>query len=810
MDENFSTPMMQQYMEIKKDYKDYLVFYRMGDFYELFLQDAEIGSQIMDVALTSRNKGSEGKIPMCGVPFHAIDTYLAKVIKAGHKAAICEQITKPQKNIKLVERKVVRIITPGTIIEQNLLDQKTNNYVLTIYQDALAYADISTGQFFTKFIIMDQLFDQIKKINPAEIVIDIKDYNDDIFLQKLSQLTPNITKFEFDDQNYPLIVKALCTEFEILRTETFDLDQNKDKKLIIVASNLIKYLKYIQKSDIKNFTKITKILDQKYVRFDIESIQNLEIFSSSKNYDTKNYSLFNTIDKTHTAMGARLLKDWLIKPLIEYTEINQRLEITQILANSHKNRQEIIDLLQQINDIPRLYAKLANGTGNARDLQNICISLTNSIVLADRINQLEKITGQGFKFEIDSNLKPCLNKILNSLTITPPFTVREGNMINPGVDERLDQINREIKSTKDWITNLEQQQRELTQIPNLKVGFNSVFGYYIEITKSYIQKVPTDYIRKQTLVNAERYITDELKQKEEIVLNAQSKINEIEFEIFNDLVSQLCKYTRQINDIVNKIATIDCLVAFALNASQNNWIKPTITDDYDLILKEAKHPVVEKTMEIGKFTPNDTTLSKNEFIHLITGPNMSGKSTYIRQVAIIQLLAQIGSFVPAQTAKLSIVDGIYTRIGSGDALAQGLSTFMVEMIETAKILNNATKNSLVILDEVGRGTSTIDGIAIAQAIVEHIHQNIKCKTLFATHLHELTNLSQRLKNLANYHIAVLESQTTIKFLHKIKTGSTDKSYGIDVAKLAGIPVTVIQRANEILNKNTTNQLKLDL
>jgi len=816
MDENFNTPMMQQYMQIKKEYKGYLLFYRMGDFYELFLKDAEIGSQIMDVALTSRSKGSEGRIPMCGVPFHSIDTYLAKVIKAGYKAAICEQITKPQKKVKLVERKVIRIVTPGTITEENLLDQKSNNYILTFMSEkeatGIAYADISTGEFYTKILEQGNLFDELKKINPAEIVISSQSYNDDLLLRKLSEITKNISHYDFDNSNYQNVIKGIHQIFNIIRTETFDLDQNKDKQAIVASYNLLTYLKYIQKQNLKNIQKITKIYNANSARLDIESIQNLELFQSTKSFDNKDHSLFATLDKTHTAMGARLLKDWLYRPLIDKSQINQRLDITETLIKEHKLREELIISLKKINDIPRLLAKLISGTGNARDLQNICVSILSAIETGKLIDANASIANKNYQFKTKTELNEIAYNTLNALTINPPFSIREGNMINHGVDERLDEINNEIKSSKEWITNLEQALRKDTQIANLKVGFNSVFGYYIEVTKSYLDKVPPEYIRKQTLANAERYITQELKEKEEIVLNAQSKINEIEFEVFTNLINELTKYTEQIIDLAQKIGHLDCLICFAINAIENNYIKPIIetNDNYDLTIVEGRHPVVEKTMDVSHFTPNDSNINKNAFLHLITGPNMSGKSTYIRQVAIIQLMAQIGSYVPAKNAHITIVDGIYTRIGSGDALAQGLSTFMVEMIETAKILNNATKNSLVILDEVGRGTSTVDGIAIAQAIVEYIHAKIGCKTLFATHLHELTSLSQRLKKLKNYHIAVLENETEIRFLHKIKEGSTDKSYGIDVAKIAGIPVEVIDRAKAILNKNTTSQLKLNL
>lgn len=824
-DESASTPMMQQYLKVKEEYQDCLVFYRMGDFYELFLDDAIVASKILDLTLTSRNKSSEKRIPMCGIPYHAVDSYLPKLVEAGYKVAICEQVTKATKGKELVERKVIRIVTPGTIVDENLLNKKSSNYLLNFVVGTksigLSFADISTGNLYSLSIEKSQnendywalLLNEIRKINPQEIVVTERNYSDSIYIEKLSSIQgSNISHYKFneDDNAYDYLKNF----FNIKSLEIFDINPN-DRELIESSRNIIFYLNYTQKNNVRNITKIQRIRNEKYLRLDSETLSNLEIFRSNRYSGNNDISLISVLDVTSTGMGSRTLRDWLLKPLINKSEIDKRLDCVSLLVQKHNLRELLNENMQKIPDLERVFSKLTNGIGNSRDVLNLSNGLKNSIEILNQskdLNEIKEIIGDHSQNDLLQKLHQLTAYIDERIVENPPFSVREGNMIRFGVDERLDSLLSSIKESKEWINNLEKSERENLSIPNLKVGFTSVFGYYIEVTKSYLEKVPTHYNRKQTLVGAERFITEELKEKEEIVLTAQEKINEIEYEIFKDVVEEIIRNADPILRMAWIIGNIDSLLSFSIIAIENNYRRPIIKnmENFSVKIQEGRHPVVENSIERGTFTPNDLELSTRKYIHLITGPNMAGKSTYIRQAAIIQIMAQTGSFIPVNESEISIVDGIYTRIGSGDALAQGLSTFMVEMIETAKILNNATKNSLIILDEVGRGTSTTDGLAIAQSIVEYIHNTVGAKTLFATHFHELIDLSQRLKHLENYHVEIVDTNGEIKFLHKVSLGGTDKSYGIDVAKLAGVPEEVINRARQILNKNSSNQLKLAL
>ncbi len=845
----FETPMMQQYARIKKEYPDTLLFFRLGDFYELFLEDAEIGARILDITLTARNKGKDGKIPMCGVPFHAIDSYLGKIVKAGYKAAICEQVTKPEKGKNIVEREVVRIVTPGTVTDDGILDRKANNFVLALnYTDnlnqqnlpgnhtanyssgvvAFSYVDISTGDFYVlkkNYKGKDELFriisNEVKRISPSEILLDRSLYENSELLQLLrdsgqtnifTHLDSSLSSNAIDQVNY---IRGF---FDVVSLDVYAID-NDDVEMIDTIYFLLNYLDYTQKSNISHINKIINTTKVKYMRLDSEAIRNLEIFQSNQIgiAKRKDNSLFSVIDYSKTALGSRLLRNWLLYPLIDKSKINKRLSSVEWFLNHRKEKDEVTSTLEHIIDIERTFAKVGVKTANARDLVYLSNSLEKSLDVIKVVEnqktvlsvlELENSTLKNIKDEI----KVVIDKINTTIVDEPPLTVREGKMIKKGVNQELDDIKASIEDSKKWIAELEAKERERTGIAKLKVGYNSVFGYYIEVTKANSHLVPDDYIRKQTLVNAERYITEELKYREQIVLNAEEKINEIEYEIFMDLLDEILNWKDSIQAVAKIIAVIDVLSGFANLSLDRNYVKPNIfePEKFDTKLTESRHPVVETVLQTGEFTPNNCELTKKKYIHLITGPNMAGKSTYIRQVALIQLLAQIGSFVPAYSAEISIVDGIYTRIGAGDALAQGLSTFMVEMIETAKILNNATKHSLVVLDEVGRGTSTIDGLSIAQAVTEYLHNTVGCKTLFATHFHELTQLDLRLKHLDNYHVSILDKDGEIKFLHKVEKGGTDKSYGIEVAKLAGVPDEVISRAKEILSKSQREQLGFGL
>ena len=590
--------------------------------------------------------------------------------------------------------------------------------------------------------------------------------------------------------------------FKVKTLEVFNLDENNVTQLNAIRK-LLEYLLYTQKDKLFHVKKIVNESNSESMKLDYGTINNLEIFYSNKRKESSEntFSLIDTLDKTYTAMGGRLLKSWISTPLFNEKKIQKRLDTVEEIINNHNFRNEIQSNLKHILDIERLVSKIGTSTANARDL----IGLSNSLNLTSKLIELlceNKIIDRNKTKSVSENIKNAEKLITNKIKDEPPASIHVGGMIKKNVDQSLDDIKDSIKESKDWISQLESSERRNTGISKLKVGFNSVFGYYIEVSKANTTFVPDHYIRKQTLVNSERYITEDLKYREDIVLNAEEKINKIELEIFQKLLSELLEFVLPIQESAKIVGNIDCLQCFATIAIENNYVKPKIFSalHFDTSLNEARHPVIEKSIGQSEFTPNSTHFNKRAFIHLITGPNMAGKSTYIRQIALIQIMAQSGSFVPATSAEISIVDGIFTRIGSGDAIAQGLSTFMVEMIETAKILNNATNNSFIILDEVGRGTSTTDGLSIAKAVTEFIHNKIKAKTLFATHFHELTTLDQKLKSLKNYHIEAISTGSDIKFLHKVENGGTDKSYGVEVAKLAGIPDEVINRAKELLGK----------
>ncbi len=824
----FKTPMMRQYTQIKKEYPDCLLFFRMGDFYELFMEDAEIGAEILDIALTARSKGSDGKIPMCGVPFHSVDSYLAKVIKAGKKAAICEQVSKPTPGTELVERKVVRIVTPGTLVDETLIDGNKNNFLLTffIFQSRIifAYADISTGEFFVfekpnkdeKNFTRATINNEIKRINPSEIILAEGLYHDFELLSSINTVSEaNIFPYNsLDNKKGEDYRNLLLTKFRIRTLEIFEI-ADTDYEMIKTASVLYSYIEYNLKGNIEHIKSIRNITDNSFMKLDADTINNLEIFESNRIGTSKNQtlSLFKILNLTNTSMGERLLRRWILFPLTNQQQIVKRQNAVEYFIQNKNILREVQDCLKRISDLERIISRLGTNRGNARDLLNLAESLNNSLQVFNLIENNDEL--KQIKSDTDlnvTNLSTHITEIQSAINKEAPISIREGRLINPGYNNTLDSMKNEIHDNKVWISNLENQERSRTGISNLKVGFNSVFGYYIEITKSNLNQVPDNYIRKQTLVNAERFITQELKEKEDVVLSAEEKISEYEYKLFTQLTKKVLSATDEIQEAASLIAEIDCICSFSRKALEKNYIRPQILTDkeYEFKVTEGRHPVVEEALQSGEFTPNSIHLHQKAFTHLITGPNMAGKSTYIRQVALLQLLSQIGSYIPAYEAKIAIVDGIYTRIGAGDALAQGLSTFMVEMIETAKILNNATNKSLIILDEVGRGTSTVDGLSIARAVVEYIHDNLKSKTLFATHFHELTTLDQKLHNLENYHIKVNEDGGQIKFLHKVEKGGTDRSYGIEVAKLAGIPEEVIKKAQEFLSGKSTKQLTLEI
>ena len=805
------TPMMKQYLEIKKKYPDTILFFRLGDFYEMFNEDAKIASKVLQIALTSRTagEGRQIKMPMCGVPFHAANSYIIKLINAGYKVAICEQMEDPKTAKGLVKREIIKIITPGTIIEEDNLNKKLNNYLLSFFisekNAGIAYLDISTGEFFTREINItdnfDKLVDVIININPAEILLPESYKENKIYLKNIiERLKLEIEKIfinYYNDWNfqYEIAYEKIKEHFKILSTESFGI--NEKSLSLIPAGALISYLYETQKTVLYHINKITNYVSDKFMILDSVTLKNLEILDTEQKGTA--LTLINILDYTKTGMGSRELKKWLKQPLLNIEEIKKRQEIIKFFINFPDLKDSLTDLLSEMADIERITGKLGSLNINGRDL----IALKNSIKLLSQIDEIIKDTNNDnlVKNYILSNEK--LNEVFDiidkAIEEEPPITIKEGGLIKSSYNEELKRLKDISKNSKEWLSSLQENERKRTGINSLKVGYTSVFGYYIEVSKANLANVPDNYVRKQTLVNGERFITPELKEYETTILNAEEKIKNLEYEIFLSIRTKLIDYIIYLQNVSNKIAELDCLLSLSEAAIKNNYICPEITEDGVILIKDGRHPVVEKSLGYNEFVPNDTELdTKENIIMMITGPNMAGKSTYMRQVGIIVIMAQIGSFVPASSAKISIVDRVFTRVGASDYLARGQSTFMVEMIETANILNNATKDSLIILDEVGRGTSTFDGISIAWAITEYIHNRIKAKTLFATHYYELTEIADILPFVQNYNIQVKEWGDKIIFLRKIIKGAADKSYGIHVAQLAGLPQEIIDKSFLIL------------
>lgn len=805
------TPMMKQYLEIKKKYPDTILFFRLGDFYEMFNEDAKIASRVLQIALTSRTagEGRQMKIPMCGVPFHAANSYIIKLINAGYKVAICEQMEDPQTAKGLVRREIIKIITPGTIIDEDNLNKKTNNYLLSFYigekSIGIAYLDISTGEFVTREINItdnfDKLIDIIISINPVEILLPESYRENKLYLKNIiERLKIEIEKLfinYYNDWNFQRDVayEKIKEHFKILSSESFGIEEKS--VALITAGALLIYLYETQKTVLYHINKITNYISDKYMILDSVTLKNLEILDSGQKGSL--LSLIGVLDYTNTGMGSRELRKWLKQPLLNIDSINKRYEIIQYFINFSDIKNNLMELLANVADIERIAGKLGSSNINGRDL----ISLKNSIGLFSKIDKIIDDTGNELLVKNYKLSNQKLNEIFKiideSIENEPPITIKEGGLIKPSYNEELKKLKDILKNSKDWLSSLQENERKRTSINSLKVGYTSVFGYYIEVSKANLPNVPKDYIRKQTLVNAERFITPELKEYESTILGAEEKIKNLEYEIFLTIRNKLIEYINHLQESCKKISELDCLLSLAEAALKNNYVRPEITEDGVLLIKDGRHPVVEKSLGYNEFIHNDTELdTKENMIMMITGPNMAGKSTYMRQVALIVIMAHIGSFVPASFAKICLVDRIFTRVGASDYLARGQSTFMVEMIETANILNNATKDSLIILDEVGRGTSTFDGISIAWAITEYIHNRIQAKTLFATHYYELTEIADILPCVKNYNIQVKEWGNKIIFLRKIIKGSTDKSYGIHVAQLAGLPQEILDKSYIIL------------
>lgn len=804
-----TTPLMEQYLKIKAQHKDTILLYRMGDFYETFYEDAQTISKVLGIALTKRSHGKSADVPLAGFPYHALDAYLHKLIRVGHRVAICEQIEDPRQAKGIVKRDVIEIVTPGSTLSDKLLDSKCNNFLASVLISekivGLALSDISTGEFYVSEIKSEQLEEQIISFQPKEIIVQSaqKDILTELLKRKGNVV---ITKrddwiFRFDYAN-----ELLINHFKVHSIKGFGLEEMKSG--IIAAGSVLHYLQENYKSSLEHMHKIKVLNLSDFMVLDEATRRNLEIITPIRENIGGN-TLLEVIDETGTPMGGRKIRKWLNQPLRNADAINERLDIVEELFQNKETLSSIQNLLKNCSDLERLIGKIATGRANGRDLVHLKQSLKiipeiKSAIDSSRLTKLIK------KFKKLSDLPEVINLISDAIVDDPPLTITDGGIIRRGFNPELDELIEITHHGKEWLVALQEEERKRTGISTLKINYNKVFGYYIEVTKPNIDKVPNDYFRKQTLVNAERYVTEALKEKEEKILGAEEKLKNLEYEIFQETRKKISKYTQMIQENSSHIARLDCLCSYASIALDHGYNRPEVVESDQLNIRNGRHPVVEKFMTPGEeFIPNDVNLNPaEEQIWIITGPNMAGKSTYLRQVGLIVFMAQIGCFIPAEQAVVGTVDRIFTRVGASDNLASGESTFLVEMNETANILHNATKRSLVLLDEVGRGTSTFDGLSIAWAVSEFLHNDkkVKAKTLFATHYHELTELARIFPRIKNYNIAVEEWENQIIFLRKIIPGGTDNSYGIHVAQMAGLPASVIERAREILSNLEANEL----
>lgn len=796
------TPMQEQYQKIKVEYKDFIVLFRLGDFYEAFNDDAVTLSKVLGITLTGRGKDDK-RTPMAGIPHHALATYMPKMVEASLKVVIADQVEEAVPG-KLVERKVTKVVTPGTVMDENSLDASKNNFIACFYRYVdkkqtsylLSYCDLTTGllQVFSTQSL-NQLKLELNKVNPSEILTAVKDYE---FLKEI--YSKSIEKV--DDSKFDLgyASEILLGQLQVLSLKGFGIDDTDP--LVITAGVLINFLQEYQRSELKHIKTIRKYQYSDYMQLDFETIRNLELVYSANGNDRN--TLYGVLNQAATAMGKRKLRNWIIYPLINPDILQDRLDSVETFYSNPILASDVDSNLSNIADIERIMGRIGVQSANPRDLIALKNSLLNIQQLISQIKTTTKLSKRLNTFieklaAGDSDLLAVVNKVVDivnkSIADEPPASISNTGIIKEGFNSEIDEIRSLRQNSKQVLANLQSQEIEKTGINTLKISFNQVFGYYIEITKTHLNKVPDYYIRKQTLANAERYIIPELKELEEKILSAEEKLIKLEQNVFFEVRNKITECIAEILEVAEIISEIDCYINFAKVARENQYTKPTIKSDDILLIEDSRHPVIEKI--ISDFTPNSIEFN-SDYIHILTGPNMSGKSTYIRQIALITLMAQIGSFVPAKKMEWKLIDRIFTRVGATDNLSKGESTFMVEMNETANILNNATKDSLIILDEVGRGTSTYDGVAIAWSIIEFIYKQIKAKTLFATHYHELIDLEKQYKEIANYNVEVLEDKGEIMFKHKIVKGGTNQSYGVHVAKLAGIPKEVLTRANEIL------------
>ena len=803
------TPMMQEYLKTKEKYKDCILFYRLGDFYEMFFEDATLASKELELTLTGKACGMEEKAPMCGVPFHAADSYINRLVSRGYRVAICEQVENPKEAKGLVKREVVRVVTPGTNMDQLALDEGSNNYIISLYFNKGIYGicacDISTADFLlTEVADTKKVIDELYKYNPSEIIYSKSLLESQFELNTVADKLSCTLSF-IDDSNFEesLTVKTLLTHFKVHSLEGLGLIDFPIAQ--VAAGALLLYLKDTQKSDLSHLTHLTPYTDGKYMLLDSATRRNLELTETIRDKQKKG-SLLWVLDKTKTAMGARQLKKYIEQPLLSVDEIIKRQDAIEAMLASVIDTEEIREYLLGIYDLERLVTKITYQSANPRDL----IAFKSSLEKLPDIKYILSHFDSKLLADLNSKIQDLqdLYKLIDKAILDePPISSRDGDIIKAGFNEEIDKLRSAKTEGKQWLADLETKEREATGIKNLKVKYNKVFGFYLEVTNSYKDLVPDYYVRKQTLANAERYYTPELKELEDSILGAEDRLNLLEYEYFKEVRDTIASRVNNIQATASAIAQIDALASLATVARNNNYIRPVINNRGALDIKDGRHPVVEKLTENDQFIANDCYLDESiSTIAIITGPNMAGKSTYMRQVALIVLMAQIGSFVPAASATVGVCDRIFTRVGASDDLSTGQSTFMVEMNEVANILNNATSRSLLILDEIGRGTSTYDGLSIAWAVVEYIAEKIGAKTLFATHYHELTELEGQISGVHNYCIAVSEKGEDIVFLRKIIPGGADQSYGIQVARLAGLPDDLLKRARVIVNSLNENDI----
>ncbi|MBP8960991.1 DNA mismatch repair protein MutS [Patescibacteria group bacterium] len=839
MSNNFATPMMQQYSQIKEKYPNCIIFFRLGDFYEMFMEDAKIGAEVLDITLTSRDRGKDGKIPMAGVPYHAVDSYLPRLVKAGYNVAICEQVGTPNGN-NLMQREIVRVVTPGTLLTEGCLDKRENNYIFSVVYTqqknpknghlvGISLADLSTGEFFVqefelgeKSQLEEILKNTVYKFSPTEAILDAQAYNDPEILHFVkSDNNLSVSFFAQADFYLNSSEKILKEHFSVENLASFGIENKKIAQK--AGALLLGYMSSTQKSALTHITTISLLNKEGVVSIDPSTMLNLEIFSCLRT-GSKKGSLISFLDETRTSMGARLLRSWLRSPLQDMAQLEARYDAVGFFISHVGYYEKLREFLMEITDIERILSRLSVGIGNPLDLKSLESSLNKVLEIKSFFSEFSAENLPNSLAQIEEkillDLKDLTQYLHRTIKENAPVDIKSGGIICPGVSVELDNLKESISSSKNWLENLEKQQRQETGISSLKVRFNKVYGYYIEVTKANLELVPSNYIRKQTMVGGERFITQELKDHEERILSSEEKINEIELALFMEAVKKTLEYTSHIKEAALAVATLDCYLCFSYFALSKGFVRPLLIETGDIVIEGGRHPVVESLLEVGSFNPNDTFLSQNEkkcpadkgaSLLLLTGPNMSGKSVYIRQVAIIVLLAQIGCFVPARSAKITPVDKIFVRSGASDMISLGVSTFMLEMLEVAYILNNATKNSLVIMDEVGRGTSTYDGISLAWSIAEYlISQNLGCKTLFATHYHELCALEKKYPEKV-VNLSVLVKQDSFGkpvFIHKVVEGPAEHSYGISVAEMAGIPSVVTKEAKKILQDLESRGLRV--